>query len=76
MLNLNELDKNALSDEELVDVTGGKNDKNINKNGNNQVTKMKCKFCGFPVTFAGNFEDKTFECKKCHRKNALEAVKD
>ena len=73
MMNMNDFDKNALSDAELEDVTGGKG---INKFGNNPTTKMKCKFCGFPVTFAGNFEDKTFECKKCHRKNALEAVKD
>ena len=73
MMNLNELNKNALLDEELEDVTGGKG---VNKFGNNPTTKMKCKYCGFPVTFAGNFEDVTFTCRKCHRKNALEPVKD
>ena len=74
MLNLNELDKNALNDEELVDVTGG--GKNTNKFGNNHVTKMKCKFCGYEVGFAGHFEDKTFTCRRCQKKNALEPVKD
>ena len=72
-MNLNDLGENALLDEQLEDVTGGRK---INRNGKNPVTKMKCKYCGFPVTFAGDFEDKTFMCKKCHRPNALEAVKD
>lgn len=73
MSNMDNLGLNALNDEELEDVTGGKK---INKFGNNPTTKMKCKFCGFPVTFAGNFEDKTFTCKRCQKKNALEPVKE
>ena len=73
MQNMNDFDKNALNDEELEDVTGGK--RGFNRNGSNPVTKMKCKFCGYEVEFAGHFEDKTFECKKCHKKHGLEPVR-
>ena len=72
MNNFSSFNSNAVSDDELENITGGKN---INKFGNNPVTKMKCKFCGYEVVFAGKFEDKTFECKKCHKKNALEPIK-
>lgn len=71
-MNLNDLGENALLDEQLEDVTGGRK---INRNGKNPVTKMKCKYCGYEVEFAGHFEDKIFMCRKCHKNDALEPVK-
>ena len=75
MMNMNNLGENLLNDDALENVTGGKREPNGNNNGNNPVTKMVCKYCGYELDWVGQFEGKTFECRRCHRQNALEGIK-
>ena len=56
--------KNALTDDELTQVSGGGAERSGIYEG---VTSMRCDFCGYTPSWAGDYMGQTLDCPGCGR---------
>ena len=56
--------KNALTDDELTQVSAGGAERSDVYGG---VTSMRCDFCGYTPSWAGDYMGQTLDCPECGR---------